>query len=148
MQAAGLTGGSEAHWTSEWWTKHQSMWHLRNEASQPPSALGSTQCPISKSMMTPDGQAALWAAMCCERESVSNRSWITRPWRGDMRHTVLRWVNYWNKYIFLVACNFNTIWFLDLISHFFFFFASGKNITSHLTPVYHFPDSKTLSKPP
>lgn len=47
-----------------------------------------------------------------------------------------------------MVCNFNTIWFLDLISHFFFFFPSGKNITSHLTPVYHFPDFKTRSKPP
>ena len=25
-----------------------------------------------------------------------------------------------------MVCNFNTIWFLDLISHFFFFFPSGK----------------------
>ena len=50
------------------------IWHLRNEVSQPPSALGSTRCLTSKSMTTPDGQAALWGAVCCERVSVSNRS--------------------------------------------------------------------------
>lgn len=48
-------------------------------------------------------------------------------------------------------CNFNTIWFLDPINHFFFLFPSRKrvvNIISHLTPVYHFPASQTLSQPP